>query len=254
MKLKDIILEGMYDKLTGQINKDVFKTLKNAIKGSGTQEKPKKFKGYEVRKDPMPMVGSMQDLFQSEDRALYVGDYNDKVSGVEVEVELKVAVTEDGVEPGKFFIDGSAEADEDFPSLEVNIGIHPNDVNGSIFSKIQPVLRDLVRHEIEHLTHGKGSAAEKSGKRMRGDLEMRKKIRSNPKLYYKYFLLPKEVDANIHGLYSKAKTLKQPYQKVVDDYLDSLVDDGVITTEKRKEIYNKWKKRIPKIGGLPTLK
>jgi len=254
MKLKQLILEGMYDKLTGQINKDVFKTLKNAIKGSGTQEKPKKFKGYEVRKDPMPMVGSMQDLFQSEDRALYVGDYNDKVSGVGVEVELKVAVTEDGVEPGKFFIDGSAEADEDFPSLEVNIGIHPDDVNGSVFSKIQPILRDLVRHEIEHLTHGKGSAAEKSGKRMRGDLAMRKKIRSNPKLYYKYFLLPKEVDANIHGLYSKAKTLKQPYQKVVDDYLDSLVDDDVITTEKRKEIYKTWKKRIPKIGGIPKLK
>ena len=254
MKLKDIILEGMYDKLTGQINKDVFKTLKNAIKGSGTQEKPKKFKGYEVRKDPMPMVGTMQDLFQSEKRALYVGDYSDSVSGVDVEVELKVAVTEDGVEPGKFFIDGSAEADEDFPSLEVNIGIHPDDVNGSVFSKIQPVLRDLVRHEIEHLTHGKGSAAEKSGKRMRGDLAMRKKIRSNPKLYYKYFLLPKEVDANIHGLYSKAKTIKQPYQKVVDNYLDSLVDDGVITTEKRKEIYKKWKKRIPKIGGLPKLK
>jgi hypothetical protein len=254
MKLKEIILEGMYDKLTGQINKDVFKTLKNAIKGSGTQEKPKKFKGYEVRKDPMPMVGTMQDMFQSEKRALYVGDYSDSVSGVEVEVELKVAVTEDGVEPGKFFIDGSAEADSDFPSLEVNIGIHPNDVNGSVFSKIQPVLRDLVRHEIEHLTHGKDSAAEKSGKRMRGDLVMRKKIRSNPKLYYKYFLLPKEVDANIHGLYSKAKTLKQPYQKVVDDYLDSLVDDGVITTEKRKEIYKKWKNRIPKIGGIPKLK
>ena len=254
MKLKNLILEGMYDKLTGEINKDVFKTLKNAIKGSGTQEKPKKFKGYEVRKDPIPMVGTMQDMFQSEKRALYVGEYSDSVSGVEVEVELKVAVTEDGVEPGKFFIDGSAEADEDFPSLEVNIGIHPDDVNGSVFSKIQPVLRDLVRHEIEHLTHGKGSASEKPGKRMRGDLAMRKKIRSNPKLYYKYFLLPKEVDANIHGLYSKAKTLKQPYQKVVDDYLDSLVDDGVITIEKRKEIYNKWKQRIPKIGGIPKLK
>ena len=254
MKLKQLILEGMYDKLTGEINKDVFKTIKNAIKGSGTQEKPKKFKGYEVRKDPMPMVGTMQDLFQSEQRALYVGDYSDRVSGVDVEVELKFAVTEDGVEAGKFFIDGSAEADADFPSLEVNIGIHPDDISGSVFSKIQPVLRDLVRHEIEHLTHGKGSAAEKYSKRMRGDTAMRKKIRSNPKLYYKYFLLPKEVDANIHGLYSKAKTLKQPYQKVVDDYLDSLVDDDVITIEKRKEIYKKWKKRIPKIGGLPKLK
>ena len=89
---------------------------------------------------------------------------------------------------------------------------------------------------------------------MRGDLAMRKKIKSNPELYYKYFLLPKEVDANIHGLYSKAKTMKQPYQTVVDDYLNSLVDDEIITSKNRDLIYKTWKQRIPKIGGIPTLK
>jgi len=254
MKLKDIILEGMYDKLTGQINKDIFKTLKNAINGSGTQEKPKKYKGYEVRKDPIPMVGTLQDMFQSERRALYVGEYSDRVSGLDVEVELKVAVTPDGVTRGKFFIDGSAEADDEFPSIEVNIGIHPDDIGGSVFSKIQPVLRDLVRHEIEHITHGRNSAGAKPSKIMRGDTAKRLKIRGNEENYYKYFLLPKEVDANIHGLYSKAKTMKQPYQKVVDDYLDSLVDDGIITKNNRKLIYKTWKQRIPIIGGLPTLK
>ena len=253
MKLKELILEGMYDKLTGEINKAVFNTMKSAIKGSGTQEKPKKYKGYEVRKDPIP-TRSMQNLFQSEKRDLYVGEFNDKVSGIDVEVSLKFAVTQDGVRPGEFFIDGAAEADDDFPSIEVNIGIHPDDERGSIFSKIQPVLRDLVRHEIEHLTHGRGSAALKLSKVLRGDTAMRKKIRSNPEIYYKYFLLPKEVDANIHGLYSKAKTMKKPYQDVVDDYLDSLVKDGIITTKHRQLIYKTWKARIPKIGGLPTLK
>ena len=253
MKLKDIILEGMYDKLTGQINKAVFSKLKDAINGSGTQEKPKKYKGYEVRKDPIP-THSLQDLFQSETRTIYVGDFSDSVSGIDVEVELKVAVSEDSVQPGKFFIDGSAETDSDFPSIEVNIGIHPDDVKGSVFSKIQPVLRDLVRHEIEHLTHGKDSAGSKPSKVMRGDLAMRAKIRGNEENYYKYFLLPKEVDANIHGLYSKAKTMKKPYQKVVDDYLDGLVDDGIITPKNRQMIYKTWKNRIPKIGGLPTLK
>ena len=83
---------------------------------------------------------------------------------------------------------------------------------------------------------------------------MRAKIRGNEENYYKYFLLPKEVDANIHGLYSKAKTMKQPYQKVVDDYLDSLVDDTIITPKNRDLIYKTWKQRIPKIGGIPTLK
>jgi hypothetical protein len=252
MNLKKLILEGMYDKLTGEINKAVFITMKNAMKGSGTQESPKKYKGYEVRKDPMPLT-DMQTLFNNEDRTLYVGEFSDSVSGVDVEVHLKFAVTEDGVEVGKFFIDGHAEADSDYPSIEVNVAVHPND-GEKVFSKIQPVLRDLVRHEIEHLTHGRDSAAAKFSKILRGDEAMRAKIRQNPELFYKYFLLPKEVDANIHGLYSKAKTMKKPYQNVVDDYLDSLVDDGVITPQTRKKIYNTWKSRIPKIGGIPNLK
>ena len=252
MKLKDILLEGMYDKLVGEINKDVFRTIKAAMAGSGTQEKPKKFKGYEVRKDPTPTT-KIGDMLNSEKRYLYVGEYNDNVSGVEVEVQLKFAVTEDGDQKGKFYIDGSAETDEEFPSIEVQIGIHPKDGEG-IFSKIQPVLRDLVRHEIEHLTHGNKSASAKYSKVMRGDLSARAKIRQNPELFYKYFLLPKEVDANIHGLYSKAKTIKQPYQKVVDDYLNSLVDDGIVTQNNRDLIYKTWKNRIPKIGGIPNLK
>lgn len=252
MKLKEILLEGMYDKLVGEINKDLFKTIKSAMGKSGTQEKPKKFKGYEVRKDPMPTT-KIGDLFNSEKRSLYVGEYSDNVSGVDVEVELKFAVTEDGVQKGKFYIDGSAETDEEYPSIEVQIAVHPED-GEKMFSKIQPVLRDLIRHEIEHLTHGKGSAGAKYSKVMRGDLAMRAKIRGNEENYYKYFLLPKEVDANIHGLYSKAKTMKQPYQKVVDDYLDGLVDDTIITPKNRQLIYKTWKQRIPKIGGIPTLK
>jgi hypothetical protein len=250
MKLISLIVEGMYDKLVGEINKDIFKTIKSAMLKSGTQESPKKYKGYAVRKEP---VLTMSDLFFSERRSLYVGEYNDSVSGVDVEVDLKLAISEEGVTPGKFFIDGSAEADSEYPSIEVHIGIHPSD-GETIFSKIQPVLRDLVRHEVEHLTHGRKSASAKSSKVLRGDEKMRVKIRQNPELYYKYYLLPKEVDANIQGLYSKAKTLKKPYQQVVDDYLDSLVDDGIITPKNRMLIYKTWKNRITKIGGIPTLK
>lgn len=252
MKLKQLLIEGMYDKLTGNINKAVFKKVKDAIKASGTHEKPKKYKGYEVRKDPIPMT-SLKNMFEKEDRTIYVGEFSDNISGLSLDVELKLAVSEDGVKKGAFYIDGAAEADKEFPSMEVIIGVHPED-GERIFSKIQPVLRDLVRHELEHLTHGRNSYGSKPSKWMRGDLKMRQKIRGDEKLFYKYFLLPKEVDANIHGLYSKAKTMKQPYQKVVDDYLDSLVDDDIITPKNRELVYKTWKKRIPKIGGLPKLK
>lgn len=252
MKLTDLLNEGMYDKLVGEINRDIFKTIKAAMAGSGTQQLPKKYKGYPVRRDPAPSL-SIGKLFNSEDRFLYVDEYSDRVSGTDVEVQLKFAVTEDGVKEGGFYIDGSSEDDEDYPIIEVQIAVHPND-GERMFSKIQPVLRDLVRHEIEHQTHGRKSANKKDSKVMQGDTAMRVRIRQNPDIYYKYFLLPKEVDANIHGLYSKAKTTKKPYQIVVDDYLNSLVDDGIILPKHRMMIYKKWKERIPKIGGIPKLK
>lgn len=251
MKLKSLILEGMYDKVVGMVNKKLFKVVKDAMKSSGTPEDPKPYKGYNIRKEPMGM--SIGDMFEMESRDIYVGEFNDPVSNMDFEVSLKFALSKRGVSRGKFYIDGSAETDEDYPSINVVLAVNPED-GEKIFSKIQPVFRDLVRHEIEHLTHGRKSHGSKYSKWMRGDLKMRQKIRGDEKLYYKYFLLPKEVDANIHGLYSKAKTIKQPYQKVVDDYLDSLVDDGIISKKNRELIYNKWKKRIPKIGGLPKLK
>ena len=45
MKLKQILLEGMYDRLVGEINKDLFRTIKSAMLGSGTQQKPKSIRG-----------------------------------------------------------------------------------------------------------------------------------------------------------------------------------------------------------------
>ena len=251
MKLTELLKEGMYDKLVGQINKDVFKTMKAAMAGSGTQDKPKKFKGYDVRKSLKPNT-KIGDVLKADRKTIYVGEYSDEVSGLDMEVELKFAVT-DGIPKDSYWIDGAAEADEEFPSIEIEIGINPED-GESMFSELQPILRDLVRHEIEHITHGNKSAGAKQSKVMRSDTAMRVKIRQNPELFYKYFLLPKEVDANIHGLYSKAKTMKKPYQQVVDSYLDSLVKDGIVTQKNRDLIYKTWKQRIPKIGGIPQLK
>lgn len=225
IKLKHVILEGKYDKLTGEIIKAIFNKMKSAL-----------------REDPL----------QNQEE-IYVGAFSDVVSDVEVEIELIFTVSKNIVKKGSFSIDGSSTGEDGSPIIEIIITIHPKD-GEQIFSKIQPELRDIIRHEIEHLTHSKDSDALKVSKALRGDTSARAQIASNPEKYYKYFLLPKEVDANIHGLYSKAKTIKQPYQKVVDDYLNSLVDSGVILPKHREMIYAKWKKRIPTIGGLPNLR
>ena len=89
---------------------------------------------------------------------------------------------------------------------------------------------------------------------MRADQAKRREIRQNPEIWYKYYLLPKEVDANIQGLYAKAKYEKKDFQDVVDTYLTDLVGDGVITQGNSKQIYSKWKTRAAQIGGIPELK
>jgi hypothetical protein len=37
------------------------------------------------------------------------------------------------------------------------------------------------------------------------------------------------------------------------DFLKSKRDEGIISGKEAVEIYNKWRKEIPKIGGIPNL-
>jgi hypothetical protein len=59
-----------------------------------------------------------------------------------------------------------------------------------------------------------------------------------------YFKLEKEIDANLQGMYLKAKKSRQPFRKVIDDYLDS----QDITKEEKEEILNIWRNRLPALN------
>jgi hypothetical protein len=122
----------------------------------------------------------------------------------------------------------------------------------NMLQQIQPTLTDLIRHETEHLTQSGDQV--KPDKWMRKDEARRKAIRQNPESWYKYFMLPKEVDANIQGLYTKSKYEKKDFQSTVDQYLDNLVKDEIVTVGNKQKIYDLWKSRIPQIGGIPNLK
>jgi hypothetical protein len=54
-----------------------------------------------------------------------------------------------------------------------------------------------------------------------------------------YFKLEKEIDANLQGMYLRAKKEKRPFKDVLDTYLDA----QSITPEEKKEILNIWRKR-----------
>lgn len=236
-------MEGKYDKLTGRITKDVMRVMKQAIKSPND-----KYKGYVIRKDPKK-GHSLGQLFNSESNSIDIGDYNDNVSNVNLSVELQFKITET-VPIGEYYLNGFAD-ETVWSQLIVILAVNPND-GLKIMNKLNVAVREVVRHEIEHFTQRGDNV--KPSKFIRNNNAMRTKIASNPEIGYKYLLLPDEVDANIHGLYARAKSAKKPYQKVIDDYLDNFVKNKEITQKQRDLVYKAWKKRIPKIGGLPNLR
>jgi len=112
-------------------------------------------------------------------------------------------------------------------------------------------MRNLIRHEIEHLTQrGWNTIPSKSMKR---NYAQRIKIQADPGIYYKYYKLKDEVDANLHGIYAEAKTRKIPFSEMIVKFLDDRIAKGIVPANKKQEIYTLYKNRAKKIGGLPDL-
>lgn len=97
----------------------------------------------------------------------------------------------------------------------------PKDINlrNNELSHIVPELKNVIRHEIEHIAQARFKEKEREGffskkRRYPQDLE-----------YWEYLTEPYEVEAYVRGLYRKAKTLKQPLNVLFNhwwEYLDSI--------------------------------
>jgi len=244
-----------YRSIVVDVRKAVNDALNTLIKGEklGGYNLPVKREPTEEHRELAKQYGftPLGLMLNAEYQSAYLGTFkskSEKGTPTEVGVSLKFALS-DEVEKGKYHIDGEASSDE--AELDIILAFNPED-GTNMLQQIQPTLTDLIRHETEHLTQSGEQV--KPDKWMRGDQARRQKIRQNPELYYKYFLLPKEIDANIQGLYAKSKYEKNSFQDTVDAYLTDLVGDGVITQANSKQIYNKWKTRAAEIGGIPELK
>jgi hypothetical protein len=143
---------------------------------------------------------------------------------------------------GKLSIDGGADAETGY--LEVRFEVDPKKLPG-FWSEISMNLKDVVRHEIEHLTHGEGYN-ENPGKLMSDDQFIRDMIDADMLPKAAYFKLEKEIDANLQGMYLRAKKEKRPFKDVIDDYLDA----QDITSEEKEEILDIWRGRL-KALNLP---
>ena len=108
-------------------------------------------------------------------------------------------------------------------------------------------LISTIRHEIEHLTQSGKNV--KPGKEMAPDYDIRTKLKQSIERGTDYFKLDKEVDANLHGLYLKAKKLRKPFDKVVDSYLKY---DLNLSLDQIEDVKNTWRPRL-KALSLPLI-
>ena len=196
---EDLLSEGKYDKLTNSISSAIFNHWKQDYEN-------------EVDESHYDQTYEMDDLY------------------IEVNADIKFI-------PGskQLKVDGGADPKTEY--LEIKFEIDP-DLLPDFWEEVSMNLKDVVRHEIEHLTHGEGPNL-KPSKYIPDDQLIRAIINADMLPQAAYFKLEKEIDANLQGMYLRAKKEKRPFKDVLDTYLDA----QSITPKEKKEILNIWRKR-----------
>jgi phosphopantetheine adenylyltransferase len=201
---KKLTLEGRYDSITTQISSDVLKRWKeDFLKG----EKQSRF----------------EKMYENGD--------------VYIELDANISFV-DGLK--KLNIDGGVDEETDY--LQIRFEIDPN-LLPDFWSEISFNLKDVIRHEIEHLTHG-DSLSLKPSKYIEDDQFIRNMINMELLPKSQYFKLEKEIDANLQGMYLRAKKEKSPFRDIINSYLDS----QPISSEEKEEILNIWRTRLPSLN------
>ena len=245
ISLKNIIVEGRYDSLVTRLSNILLRTIKDSY--SATQSADGTFAGkriYYSETDTVPPIDS------DKQGHIYFEEVEAPNIPLEFYLNLKVqwiSKFNDYRYGGDAFNDSAkdpAKADSP-PLIEIRFELDPEEYP-NILSEIAMDLRDVLRHEIEHITQSGWNVMQ--SKYLRSDMARRNKIQSGDIETYNYWLLQKEQPAMIQGLYSKAKKLKQPFAQVVNSYLDIWVDNGTLTNQEKQTIIKRWRKLLPKLG------
>jgi hypothetical protein len=196
-----ILGEGRYNKMSNNISSDIFNKWK-------------------------------QDFDQGLPEGKYINNYESNGFEFKVIATLKFV---DGGETLK--VDGGLEENENENIIYFDFEIDKNELPG-MWSEISMNLKDVTRHEIEHLTQS--DLENYPSKYMENDRLIRDLIDAKLLPPSQYFKLEKEVDANLQGMYFRAKKEKRPFRDVIDDYLDT----QNITSTQKEEILDIWRNRL----------
>jgi putative lipoic acid-binding regulatory protein len=211
---KKVMAEGKYDKLSNMVSSDIFRAWKEAIDSGedGVQFKKK----YQALGGEFDVEATLELMFETNKMEVLdsTGAGTDKLG--------------------------------DFIRIDINID---EEMLPQGWEEISMTLKDIVRHEIEHLTHNIGSSTSNPNKGMADDLEKRDCIKARKSRRNQYFHLEKEIDANLQGLLFRAKKEKKPFADVVNTYLDS----QELGPRQKNKILKMWRDRMPALGIRQTL-
>jgi hypothetical protein len=213
-KGEQVMAEGRYDTISNRVSSAIFNYWKKQIQ-SGEE------------------ISNFSDSFESDDL----------VFDVQAVLKLKPGSKELNVDGGADYSPEGEYDDLVLVAFEIDPALLPE-----FWEEISMNLKDVIRHEIEHLTHSNSDNLN-LGKHIEDDQYIRDLIDAKMLKGKEYFLLPKEVDANLQGMYYRAKKEKRPFADVVNTYLDA----QKITPEEKEEILTVWRKRLPALGLKQTL-
>jgi len=205
---ENMLKEGRYDTLSNQISRDIFQVWKEDFK-----------EGDEV--------STYEDTY----------DFPPRGIDVKAQIQFKPGSKQLKVDGGSDEARVNPKTKEKLPGyLEVTFEIDP-EMLPEFWEEISMNLKDVVRHEIEHITQS-GDSKTKNEK-FEDDSLVRALVKAKLISQANYFELPKEVDANLQGMYFRAKKEKIPFGDIINTYLDA----QDITLKEKEKILDLWRSR-----------
>ena len=180
-----------------------------------------------------------KDFLNKKKKSVYknIINFNNIIININAKIEYNTSDT--------LFIDGNYFEKNDCDNIDINFNIG-KDLLPYFWSEISFNLKDVLRHEIEHVTQNNEIIF--PTKFMENDSYIRDMINIGLLSKANYFKLPKEIDANLQGLYYRAKKEKKCFLEIINNYL-SFYD---ITKQEKEEIIYLWNKRAKQLN-LPKI-
>ena len=235
--LEEVIMsEGVYDTITAQVSSEIFKAWKEQFDKDKTREKSSFVKSY--------------DLVDKKGRSI-VFDLDADLNFVETEDSLyKPDGDADEGDPEVYDEEGNVEDPGTDASISLYFQVDPRTLPKE-WSTISMDIKDIIRHEIEHLSQAGYNVV--PSKELPDDRDLRFFIQTLGTMpASNYYLLDKEVPAMLQGMYYKAKKMKKPFKEVVNDYLDIFVSNDTITKDDKQDILHRWRIAAKDLN-LPSL-